>query len=128
MTPYYEHAGITLFLGDSLDDLSRFDGAGVLVTDPPFGIDYQSGHFGHLPRSIVGDKSTADRDGFLAYWGDKPALILKCPAGVICDPFCGTGSTLIAAKDVGRSAIGYEKDERYAEIVAQRLSQEVLAL
>ena len=212
MTPYYSHGGITLLHGNALDGLPQFDAADVLVSDPPFGIGYDSNHFGHLPRSIAGDDSTVVRDSFLDYWGNKPALIfgswraprpaatrmvlvwdtggalgmgaldlpwkpahqeiyvlgsgfsgprtsdvlrfppvqamasngrthphekpvdllraliLKCPAGVIGDPFCGTGSTLVAAKDLGRKAIGIEIEERYCEIAAKRLSQEVLAL
>ena len=217
--PYYDHDGITIYHGDSLELADVWADADVMVTDPPYGIAYDSNRYGTvareaspLARSIgPSDDDTSVRDAALAAWGDRPSvvfgspklppvggrqpiiwhkpgmgmgdlsypfrpdyehiyvigdgfasdhrgssvltfpmsnptkrrdakhphakpiglmrhLIERCPPGVIVDPFMGSGSTLRAAKDLGRTAIGIEIDERYCEVAAKRLSQQVLDL
>jgi DNA modification methylase len=61
---------------------------------------------------------------------EKPVGLMrwcvKKTEGLILDPFMGSGTTIRAAKDLGRKAIGIEIEERYCEIAARRLSQKVL--
>jgi len=53
-------------------------------------------------------------------------LVERAPAGLIADPFSGSGSTLIACRHHKRKVIGVEADERFCEIAAKRLDQGVL--
>lgn len=214
MRPYYEDGSVTLYHSD-FREVSEWLAADVLVTDPPYGIAYDSGRPRlALAASITGDADTSLRDAALASWASKgPALVfgswraplprgararvvwrkgaalgmgdlsipwkqsaediyvlgsgwsgardtdnviecppvqsmatngrlhphekpvdllcrllLKCPAGMVADPFAGSGSTLVAAKALGRRAIGVELEERYCVVAARRLAQEVLPL
>jgi len=100
---------------------------------------YLTGKWPHAVggRSSViesGARSVGNPSGMAARYGHphaKPVdvmetLISACPAGVIADPFAGSGSTLVAARNLGRRAIGIEIDERYAEKAARRLAQVAL--
>jgi site-specific DNA-methyltransferase (adenine-specific) len=55
-------------------------------------------------------------------------LLLGCPPGSVADPFTGSGSTLLAARHVGRPAVGVELEERFCELTARRLDQGALDL
>lgn len=214
-TPYYVDDLVTLYHGDCLE-ITEWLEAVVLVTDPPYGIDYTAGTMPGGRKSgtekvrIASDADPDVRDRALALWGDRPAvvfgswriarprsvkhrliwhkelteagarrlpwfsadeeiyvlgsgfvgapeqsvirtaelragaygeaarvghptpkpvglmekLIAKCPAGTIADPFAGSGATLIAARNLGRRAIGVEVEEKYCEVIAKRLSQQ----
>lgn len=220
--PYYADEYVTLYHGDCLELADLWTCADVLVTDPPYGVQWESHHGDRrntqrkatrTPNVLAGDSSPAARDDALAVWGDRASitfgswrvprpistrallvwnkdgcysalsrnpfftvheemyvmgdgwsldpsllplrsvltttehrskhtgsvghptpkplslmrqLIERCPPGTIADPFAGSGSTLVAAKQLGRKAIGIELDERYCEIAAKRLAQGVL--
>ena len=208
MTPYYQDDLVTLYHGDCLE-VTEWLSADVLVTDPPYGIAFQSSRTTREKRhaKIAGDESVDLRDRALDLWGDKPALIFGtwraprpdgvrqrliwakgddpglgdlsmpwgygdeevyvlgkgwrgqrrsnvyrlpkvahannpghptpkpvalmealieyAPPGVIADPFAGSGSTLVAARNLGRKVIGVELEEKYCDVIVKRLSQQV---
>jgi DNA modification methylase len=208
--PYYDHAGITIYHGDCREIAPALGFSGLVVSDPPYGIDHPTdyaarGRDNLAPcrdyAPVFGDGSEFDPSwmlrigcgrilwggnwfahrlpptgGWLVWdkerpddldqatcelaWTDcvkgvrrirhlwhgmmrasqeplvhptqKPEKVMRwCMStpwtseGDILDPYMGSGTTLRAAKDLGRRAIGIEIEERYCEIAAKRLSQEV---
>lgn len=211
LIPYYDHAGIQIYLGDCREILPQLPKVDLVLTDPPYGMEFQSNHrfrkhpkimgdekyplkemfscylhseratymfcrwdnlpeilsFFPKPKSVlcwvknnwsmgdlqhehgrqweaicfwakpshefikrIPDVVYADRTGNIDHPTEKPTEIIsqliQCNVGeTILDPFMGSGTTLRAAKDLGRKAIGIEIEEKYCEIAAKRLSQEV---
>ena len=209
MTPYYSHAGITIYHGDCREVLPTLGVTGLVVADPPYGIGYRTAPSAKRPKSgatVIGDAEPFDpahllgfrrlvlfganhyadklpaspgwivwdkragmpsndqSDAELAWtnilgsvrvvrvlWNgggsllaengparmihptQKPIRLIRAvvamlavPGEVIIDPYMGTGTTMRAAKDLQHSAIGIEIEDRYCEIAARRLQQEVL--
>ena len=97
----------------------------------------------HFTKGMPGEPSRRDVPNVLRVapvrYGDhpteKPVGLMELLASVVCplggtilDPFAGSGSTLVAAKRSGRSAIGVEIDEQFCEVIANRLAQQCLDL
>lgn len=51
-------------------------------------------------------------------------LLLSTEGGIVVDPFCGSGTTCLAAKELGRKYIGIDLSEKYCEISRDRLKEE----
>lgn len=80
-----------------------------------------------LERSVIRSRS---EHGRALHPTQKPLGILRPliaysvpPGDLVLDPFMGSGSTLLAARELGRRAIGIEIDERYCEIAVRRFDQ-----
>lgn len=147
---------MTIYHGDCREILPELPIPELIITDPPYGIDYQSYRRTDSQRKakIHGDKEfpiwILDTPCTVAMflfcrWDNLASLpkpksfivwdkcrhsmtpLIVAHAGNILDPFMGSGTTLRAAKDLGRKAIGLEIEERYCEIAARRMAQEVLS-
>jgi DNA modification methylase len=108
---------------------SMFKGIGSLARR--FGDDGSAARFFYQAKASKADRNTCGADN------DHPTVkplnlmsylcrLIVPPGGVVLDPFMGSGSTLIAARNHGFRAIGIEIEERFCEIAVKRMAQGVL--
>lgn len=94
-------------------------GSGYVKTSPPMRSVLRTDEHRSTASQLVGHPTPKPI-------GLMELLIERCqPEWVIADPFAGGGATLIAARNLGRQVIGVELEERYCELIAKRLSQQV---
>jgi site-specific DNA-methyltransferase (adenine-specific) len=97
----------------------------VYATNGPVSLDGRGS-----PQNVIAAQPVDDKQ----HIAEKPVEVMRwllqvVPASaVVLDPFMGSGSTLVAAKDFGHRVVGIDVDERYCEMAAVRCSQEVLGL
>ena len=128
------HFGAHLPVGTTLVWLKRPDHLfGSFLSDAEVAW-MKGGHGVYAYRHDWAGFSRIATDGESVHQNQKPIALMRwCiqragGTGTVLDPFMGSGSTLVAAKSLGRHAIGIEIEERYCEVAARRCAQEVLGL
>lgn len=123
----FNHFASRLPVGSTLIWIKRYDAAfGTFLSDAEMA--WMKGGCGvYCRRDLSLTKTTRQR----SHPNEKPLSLMKwCieKAGkvqTILDPYMGSGTTLLAAKEMGIQATGVEVEEKYCEAAAKRLSQEV---
>src|SRR4030095_16897408 len=128
----YNHFARHCPMGTTLVWIKRLDGAfGSFLSDAELAW-MKGGHGVYCFRDLSNNRIY--KIGERVHPTQKPVSLMSWCLGfvpntqTILDPYMGSGTTLRAAKDLGRKAIGIEIEEKYCEIAARRMAQEVLEL
>lgn len=136
MNPYYSEGGITIYYGkaeDLLPGLSRHY-FGVLVMDPPytFRLDRLTQFNDYLIENDSQILIPGSSMATLSQFGHPHARplngmlrLLEPTSGPILDPYMGSASTLVAAKQLGREAVGIEIAEGYCQAAVEQLRRDL---
>jgi hypothetical protein len=120
--PYYDDGTVTIYHGDCREILPTLT-ADAVVTVPMAIRRFRFRWMGMLQEIPEHRWHPTQKPLPVMRWA---VGLLPDTARVVLDPYAGSGTTLRAAKDLGRKAIGIEAHERYCEIAAERLGQGVL--
>jgi DNA methylase len=148
MTPFYSEGGITIYHGNAEEIAPNLGEFGAVILDPPFSMDMarlreqcELAKYGKLAIALfrsefvmfgadpLEDHLIVDETLITVACGGHPTVrpldamrrIVRLTTGRILDPYMGTGTTLIAAKELGVEAVGIERDETYCHIARERL-------
>ena len=101
-------------------EVEKLKQLGITVTLPTFSNPEKYSVVWPFPQADTADHPTAKPLAVM----DRIIRTTTVPGDVVLDPFAGSGTTLLAARNQGRRAVGIERDEAYCEVVADRLSQQ----
>jgi tRNA G10 N-methylase Trm11 len=141
VNPYYYNGNITLYQAKAEELVPHFlDGMfSVLVLDPPYTIRLnnldeivarfrvkfraraEGGAFRVIVPALINMPTVAEFGHPHARPVERMKEELARTTGWILDPYAGVGSTLIAAKQLGREAVGIEMDEKRCAVIVERL-------
>lgn len=141
MTPYYSKDGITIYHGraEEIVTLLPADHFGTLVLDAPFTFHAKDmdGVLRPFSRSLKDDctilalslTETVEKSPRFGHPNvrslDQMRETLKWTEGAILDPYMGVGSSLVAARQLGREAVGIEIEEKWCALSVIRLENKL---